>query len=178
MIAMPPVSVHFSDAKKLRVPRVQPVAPNAQPQMIEHEMPYRGPPGYPPYGPQYGYHPYPQYPHRFPPHHGPPMPYHQHLAVQPQTEPLISSPGVAVHLHVPLSAFCTHYHISSIDEKKLQDVIEYQPGNKLVENLTEKTWGKGENGAQFGELGWNTFLVAHRKFCEDAKAGLWPKETV
>ena len=80
----------------LRAQRVRSVAPNAQPQMIEHEMPYRGPPGYPPYGPQYGYHPYPQYPHPFTPHHGPPMPYHQHLAVQPQTKPLISSPGVVV----------------------------------------------------------------------------------
>ena len=79
---------------------------------------------------------------------------------------------------MPLSEFSAHYHISSVDEKKLQDVIEYQPGNKLVENLLEKTWGKGENGAQFGELGLNMFLVDHRKFCEDAKAGLWPKENV
>ena len=106
------------------------------------------------------------------------MPYVQQLTVQPQNGPLISSPGVAVRLHVPLSEFCAHYPISSVDEKNLQDVIEYQPGNELVENLSEKTWGKGENGAQFGELGWNMFLVAHWKFCNDAKAGLWLKENV
>ena len=43
------------------------------------------------------------------------------------------------------------------------------------EDLGER---QGKNGAQFRELGWNTFLVAHWKFCEDAKAGLWPKENV
>ena len=54
--------------------------------------------------------------------------------------------------------------MSSADEKKLKDIIEYQLRNKLVENLTEKTWGRGKNGAQFGELGWNKFLVTHHKF--------------
>ena len=79
---------------------------------------------------------------------------------------------MVVCLHISLSTFCAHYHISSADEKKLKDIIEYQLRNKLVENLTGKTWGRGENGAQVGELGQNTFLVAHLIFCEDAKVGL------
>ena len=166
---VPPISSHFGDEKKLRAPRVQPQVP-------DYQLPYPGPPGFMPYANPYGYPHYPPYPppHQgFPPRQAPPMPYNYDPAAQPWHEPLISSPGVAVCLRVSLADFCSRYGISAADEKKLRDVIEYQPGNKLVENLQEKTWGKGENGAQFGELGWNTFLVAHRKFCEDVKAGVW-----
>lgn len=173
---MPPISSHFGDEKKLQAPQAQSMILNMQPQVPDYQLPYPGPPGFMPYVNSYGYPHYPPYPppHQgFPPHHGPLMPYNYDLASQPWHEPLILSPGVAVHLHVSLADFCSHYGISTADEKKLRDVIEYQPGNKLVENLQEKTWGKGENGAQFGKLGWNTFLVAHQKFCEDVKAGVW-----
>ena len=127
--------------------------------MPEHKMPYHGPQGYAPYSPQYSYHPYPQYQSVFPPHHSPPMPYIQQLTVQSQNGPFISSPSVAVQLHVSLSEFCTHYHISSVDRKKLQNVIEYQPRDKLVENLLKKTWGKARIGLSSENLGGLCYLL-------------------
>jgi hypothetical protein len=59
--------------------------------------------------------------------------------------------------------------VTSSNQKKLEE-LEYQPGDKLVENLEEKEW---KEGAKFSALGWRGFLVAHRQFCADVKAGLW-----
>ena len=135
---VPPISSHFGDEKKLQAPWVQPQVP-------DYQLPYPGPPEFMPYVNPYGYPHYPPYlpPHQgFPPCQGPPMPYNYDLAAQPWHEPLISSLGIAVHLCASLTDFCSCYGISAADEKKLRDVIEYQPGNKLVENLQEKTWGK------------------------------------
>jgi hypothetical protein len=84
-------------------------------------------------------------------------------------EPLMSYPGTALRLHVPLTYFCTQYLITPSNQQKLQ-ALEYQSGDKLVENLEENEW-KGE--AKFSALGWCGFLAAHRQFCESMKEGLW-----
>jgi hypothetical protein len=125
------------------------------------------------YPPQFGvqHYPYPQSNPGFlpyPGHHMQPV-LHFNPATPCHEEPVISSPGITLWLHVPLTNFCTRYFISDSDQQKLQE-LEYQPGDKSVKNLEEKEW---KEGAKFSALGWRGFLAAHRQFCKDVKEGLW-----
>src|SRR5882762_4824702 len=172
-IEKPPVSNHFSDTQKLRA--AQPLHP-VQPQLPpppNYQAQNAAMPPFQHYPPQFGFqhYPYPQHnpgflPH--PGHHMQPAP-HFDPAAHRREEPVISSPGIAFRLRVPLTDFCTRYFISDSDQRKLQE-LEYRPGDKLVENLEEKEW---KDGAKFSALGWRGFLAAHRQFCEDVKEGLW-----
>ena len=171
----PPVSNHFSDTQKLRAapplqlvqPQLPPPLPNYEAQYAAMQLPFQH------YPPQFGFqhYLYPQpnpgfLPH--PGHHMQPVP-HFNPATPRHEEPVISSPGIALRLRVPLPNFCTRYFISDSNQQKLQE-LEYQPGDKLVENLEEKEW---KEGAKFSAHGWRGFLAAHRQFCEDVKEGLW-----
>jgi hypothetical protein len=171
----PPVSNHFSDAQKLRAaPPLQPVQPQLPPPLPNYQAQYAAmQPPFQQYPPQFGFqhYPYPQPDLGFlpyPGHHMQPVP-HFNPATPRHEEPVISSPGIALRLRIPLANFCTRYFISDSDQQKLQE-LEYRPGDKLVENLEEKEW---KEGAKFSALGWRGFLAAHRQFCEDVKEGLW-----
>jgi hypothetical protein len=55
---------------------------------------------------------------------------------------------------------------SATDKAKL-DVIEYKPGNRVVESLADADW----QSAGFSVLGWCSFIAAHRRFCKAVKDG-------
>jgi hypothetical protein len=119
----------------------------------------------------------PPYPVAYPP----PLPY-QNFAPHPaipsaptayssfqQAASPLSSPHAAVRLNVSLGAFCDKYSISSADQEKLS-FLEYRPGLPGVERLSEKVWR--EKGG-FSDLGWESFLDAHRTFLRDIQHGKW-----
>jgi len=70
--------------------------------------------------------------------------------------------------NVSLDAFCSKYNISTADNAKL-DVIEYQPGNRIVESLEDRDW----QTAGFSVLGWHSFLAVHWPFRKAVKDGTW-----
>jgi hypothetical protein len=78
----------------------------------------------------------------------------------------LSSPGITHS--VSIEAFCGKYKISAADKAKL-DVIEYKPGNRVVESLADADW----QSAGFSVLGWHSFITAHRRFCKAVKDGTW-----
>jgi hypothetical protein len=77
-----------------------------------------------------------------------------------------SSPGV--RHEVPIETFCTKYNISATDKAKLE-ILEYKPGNRIVESLADSDW----LSAGFSVLGWRSFIAAHRRFCAAIKDGTW-----
>jgi hypothetical protein len=81
----------------------------------------------------------------------------------------LSSPHAAIRLNVSLSAFSDRYSISSTDQEKLS-FLEYRPGLPGVERLSEKVW---REQAGFSDLGWESFLDAHRTFLRDVRNGKW-----
>ncbi|KIJ05940.1 hypothetical protein PAXINDRAFT_158895 [Paxillus involutus ATCC 200175] len=80
----------------------------------------------------------------------------------------MSSPGTTTSHNVTLGEFCTKYSISTKDAERLAE-IEYAPGNKLVEGLSEAD----RKEAGFSILGWRGFLLAHGKFCRAICDGSW-----
>ncbi|KAF9245011.1 hypothetical protein BU15DRAFT_59174 [Melanogaster broomeanus] len=80
----------------------------------------------------------------------------------------MSSPSATTSHHVTLETFCTRYMISTKDSERLA-ALEYMPGNRLVEHLSEADW----KAAGFSILGWRGFLYAHGKFCKAIRDGSW-----
>ena len=79
-----------------------------------------------------------------------------------------SSPGTTMSHDVSLSDFCTKYRLSANTQEKLVE-LDYTPGNKIVESLSEADWK--ESGLSV--LASRSFLAAHRKFCEAIRSGTW-----
>jgi len=66
-----------------------------------------------------------------------------------------------------LIEFCAKYRLSDGDQAKLA-ALGYQPGNKGIEALDERErCGIGK----CTELGWQSFMDAHKKFCKVIKSG-------
>ncbi|KAJ3500782.1 hypothetical protein NLJ89_g9638 [Agrocybe chaxingu] len=189
---VPPVSTHFSESQKLRVPAgvvtgavaatmaanaVAPApyapAPGAPPG-IQYQMPY----GFQPYpGTQFfPLYPYPPYAPMYAPQADPLA-----AAVHPRTPALAAritdAPGsapaspVKIVLTQPLSLanFCEHYEIDNEDQARLA-VLKFQPGDRRVEKLEREDW---HGHAGFSKLAWEDFLMKHRTFVRDIKAGSW-----
>ncbi|KAI5991326.1 hypothetical protein EDC04DRAFT_2911601 [Pisolithus marmoratus] len=186
-ISAPPVSAHFADSNKLKVPTHPPhirdqsdtvgVQAPSQPGMmpLQPHVPmgpfnpyYLAPYMHSLYNLPYGNMPYPA------------PPFHQASVAAVHTQPpathlsrtasaTSSSPGRTMAHNVTLSEFCGRYHISNADQEKLE-ILEYLPGNCAVEKLDDHEW---RVVGKFSRLGWEVFLVAHRKFCRAIKAGTW-----
>ena len=110
-----------------------------------------------PYGP-YGY---------YMPH----MPHPPTLTPQPppaQAAAGLSSPDVTMSYNVSLSEFCTKYRLSAHTQEKLLE-LDYSPGNKVIETLTEVDWK--ETGLSI--LASRSFMAAHQNFCELICTGKW-----
>ena len=185
------MSTHFSDSNKLKVPAnppstldrnagtshapgqlVVPGMPALQPYLPmgpggfnPYYLPYMHPP---PYGLQHGHMPNPAPP--FPQASAPTNNIHPQAGLlSSQMASTSSSPGRTMAHNVTLPEFCQKYHISDSDQEKLE-ALEYHPGNCAVEHFDDHEW---RVVGKFSKLGWEAFLVAHRKFCRAIKAGTW-----
>ena len=69
---------------------------------------------------------------------------------------------------VSLTDFCAKYRLTTQTQDKLA-ALDYTPGNKLVESLSEADWKE----AGLSVLASRSFLAAHRKFCEVIRKGTW-----
>lgn len=147
--------------------------------VLEPHGPWQGNP-YPvyPFSPYYA-HPPPAYgPYGYYPPHSMAMPPAPTLLLPTPTLPTptppphaqsastFSSPGTTMSHSVSLSEFCMKYHLSAQTQEKLEK-LDYTPGNKVIESLSEADWK--ESGLSV--LASHSFLLAHRKFCEDICSG-------
>ena len=165
---MPPHSSHFDASMCIKPKRS--MKPDDTP-MPEAHVPIPQMNAYPQYPPPplwaYGQYPMPGYgpvgPHAYappPPHYNPPYGHQPSLITTFQADEFsVSSPGVALRLHVPLADFCAWYEISKSDEEKLA-LLEYKPGNQEILKLEAEDW----KGVKFTKLGWTVVLQAHKKF--------------
>ncbi|KAI6020807.1 hypothetical protein PISMIDRAFT_102783 [Pisolithus microcarpus 441] len=80
----------------------------------------------------------------------------------------LSSPGTTMSHRVSLSEFCMKYHLSVHTQEKLAE-LDYTPGNKVIESLTEADW----KDIGLSILSSCSFLAAHCKFCDAIHAGTW-----
>jgi hypothetical protein len=78
------------------------------------------------------------------------------------------SPTKPKHWEVLLDEFCTHYSISTADQKQLEK-LEYCPGN-AINKLDREDW---QLQAGFSKLAWNQMLAKHEEFLHNVKNGLW-----
>ena len=69
---------------------------------------------------------------------------------------------------VSLSDFCTKYWLSAHTKERLEE-LDYLPGNKVVESLSEADWKE----AGLSVLASHSFLAAHLDFCEAIGTGVW-----
>ena len=69
---------------------------------------------------------------------------------------------------VSLSDFCTKYRLSAHTKERLEE-LDYLPGNKVVESLSEADWKE----AGLSVLASRSFLAAHLDFCEAIGTGVW-----
>ena len=175
-IKAPPLSKHFSDDKKLRLPQtsgsalppisgstsVNPVDPMALLQQIIQQNAAMTM-----FGSALN-----------------PLAFASALGVSPFTSALpsgstmapsasqsaTSSPSNAVTLPRPISIeeFCSHYNISDSDQLKLV-TLEVHLGDRAVERLEREYWKE----AGFSKLGWDRFLAAHKRFVKDVRNGIW-----
>ncbi|KAI6025367.1 hypothetical protein BKA83DRAFT_4163406 [Pisolithus microcarpus] len=176
-ISAPPVSAHFSDKSKLKIPTHMP-----QPNLT-----VLGPSGAASSNPMFPHAPNQYYPGLYMLHPQFNLPYTHmtpypppifpsvntsaslHPPGLPRTMSTSSSPGSTTSHNVTLEEFCAKYHIPESDQDKLA-LMEYRPGNRAVEDLEESEW---RSVGGFTKLGWEAFRVAHRKFCKAIKAGTW-----
>ncbi|KAG2737688.1 hypothetical protein P692DRAFT_20851782 [Suillus brevipes Sb2] len=198
----PPLSVHFADEKKLKVPSCVPPPPNAPPaafgqyyQQRQEEATFAnqalappapsqaGPPpfpvpgGFPPLKPPYGYQPYFMSPYMQAPYMGGypyPPPYGPALQHQP-----FAGPGETLSASSSLSI--TTSHDVSLSEFCTKYRISDGDQTKLAAleyqpgNRAVETLEEKEwcDIGQFTKLGWQFFLGAHKKFCTAIKSGTW-----
>ena len=99
----------------------------------------------------------------------PTFPGHSTFQYPPWTASISSSPGSTTSNKVMVAEFCAKYHISQSDQNKLL-LLEYHPGNHAVKHLEEQEWREISG---FMRLGWEAFLVAHRKFFKAMKMNTW-----
>ena len=90
-------------------------------------------------------------------------------APQGCNQPMFSSPSISTMSHdVSLSDFCTKYWLSTHTKERLEE-LNYLPGNKVVESLSEADWKE----AGLSVLASCSFLAAHLNFCEVIGTGVW-----
>ena len=122
--------------------------------------------------PPYGYYP----PHSMaspaaptiPPHGVPASPATPTPPPHAQSVSMFSSPGTTMSHEVSLSDFCAKYQLTTQTQEKLA-TLDYTPGNKLVELLSEADWKE----AGLSVLASRSFLAAHQKFCDAIRNGTW-----
>ncbi|KIO09142.1 hypothetical protein M404DRAFT_131981 [Pisolithus tinctorius Marx 270] len=85
-----------------------------------------------------------------------------------QSMTIFSSPSSTMMHNVLLLEFCTKYWLSAHTQEKLEK-LDYIPGNKVVESLSEADW----KDSRLSVLTSHSFLAVHRKFCEAICAGTW-----
>jgi hypothetical protein len=164
----PPASAHFAESQRLRTPptgtQTAQAGPSSEPTpagALPH--PYTMPYGYPPlpqhYGP-YPYAPFLQYP-----------PVHLGLAPYSAVAAPGSAPTSPMKIVLPrvisLAEFCKRYGIDAEDCDRLTK-LKFRPGDRCVNKLEREDW---HGHAGFSKLSWDDFLVKHKQFVREIKAG-------
>ncbi|KAI6150461.1 hypothetical protein BKA82DRAFT_4352310 [Pisolithus tinctorius] len=173
----PPMSNHFTKASAIPASQMPADVPN--PILGAWNEDHHSAPG--PHGLWHAPGPHPMYPFGsyFPP---PPIPYGSYgyymsnMTSPPAPTPpppsqsttIFSSPSSTMTHNVSLSEFCTKYRLSAHTQEKLEK-LDYIPGNKVVESLSEADW----KDSGLSVLASRSFLAVHRKFCEAIRAGTW-----
>ncbi|KAF9241272.1 hypothetical protein BU15DRAFT_60899 [Melanogaster broomeanus] len=188
----PPISAHFTASATIKPRRPEPGSPLATftayhmyqkattghaealpPPIAGNELVYQ-PGTAPPLMPA-GVYPspnmlqpyYPQYP-GFPLPYFPPGPSYYTLPYQVLPNSQVS--GSNMHpMHNPPSPMSSPSATTSHHVTLETFSLEYMPGNRLVEHLSEADW----KAAGFSILGWRGFLYAHGKFCKAIRDGSW-----
>ena len=70
---------------------------------------------------------------------------------------------------ISLAEFCERYDVDDEDQGCLAK-LKFQPGDRRIDKLERVDW---HGHAGFSELSWDDFLVKHKQFARDVKAGHW-----
>lgn len=68
---------------------------------------------------------------------------------------------------ISLAEFCERYEIDAEDCDRLTK-LKFQPGDRRVNKLEREDW---HGHAGFSKLSWDDFLVKHKQFVREIKAG-------